>query len=80
MSVASGRLESIWIKRFRHGPMDRADAVQLVAGRGIVGNANQLMSVPSTRLIRPKSWLNISRQTRYIARLGMAYGRMINER
>jgi MOSC domain-containing protein YiiM len=39
--VASGVLESIWIKRFRRGPMDAADSATLVAGRGIVGNANQ---------------------------------------
>jgi MOSC domain-containing protein YiiM len=39
--VASGRLESIWIKRFRRGPMDPARSANLVAGRGIVGNANQ---------------------------------------
>jgi MOSC domain-containing protein YiiM len=37
----AGRLEGIWIKRFRRGPMDPADSAELVAGRGIVGNANQ---------------------------------------
>jgi MOSC domain-containing protein YiiM len=36
-----GRVEAIWIKRFRRGPMDPAGSAQLVAGRGIVGNANQ---------------------------------------
>jgi MOSC domain-containing protein YiiM len=39
--VASGRLESIWIKRFKRGPMDAASSASLVTGRGIVGNANQ---------------------------------------
>ena len=39
--IGSGRLERIWIKRFRRGPMDSADDARLVAGRGIVGNANQ---------------------------------------
>jgi MOSC domain-containing protein YiiM len=34
-------LESIWIKRFRRGPMDPASEATLVAGRGLVGNANQ---------------------------------------
>jgi MOSC domain-containing protein YiiM len=41
MTAEPGRLESIWIKRFRRGPMDRAEEARLVAGRGIVGNANQ---------------------------------------
>jgi MOSC domain-containing protein YiiM len=35
------RLEQIWIKRVRRGPMDAADRARVVAGRGIVGNANQ---------------------------------------
>ena len=37
----SGQLQAIWIKRVRRGPMDRRDSATLVAGRGIVGNANQ---------------------------------------
>jgi MOSC domain-containing protein YiiM len=36
-----GRLEAIWIKRVRRGPMDAAERARLVAGRGIVGNASQ---------------------------------------
>jgi len=36
-----GTIDSIWIKRFRRGPMDPAREARLVAGRGIVGNANQ---------------------------------------
>jgi MOSC domain-containing protein YiiM len=35
------RLEQIWIKRMRGGPMDSADRARMKAGRGIVGNANQ---------------------------------------
>lgn len=35
------RLESIWIKRMKRGPMDPVDKAQVVAGKGIVGNANQ---------------------------------------
>jgi len=36
-----GRVERLWIKRFRRGPMDAVEAAELVSGRGIVGNANQ---------------------------------------
>jgi MOSC domain-containing protein YiiM len=35
------RLEAIWIKRGKGGPMDPADAATLETGRGIVGNANR---------------------------------------
>jgi len=37
----SGRLEAIWIKRMKRGPMDPVTSVQVVAGRGVAGNANQ---------------------------------------
>jgi MOSC domain-containing protein YiiM len=36
-----GRLEAIWIKRARRGPMDPVPAARAVASRGLVGNANQ---------------------------------------
>lgn len=36
----TGRLEAIWIKRVRRGPMDRKDRARLVAGRGLEGDAN----------------------------------------
>jgi MOSC domain-containing protein YiiM len=35
------RLEQIWIKRVKRGPMDPAARAQVIAGKGIVGNANQ---------------------------------------
>jgi MOSC domain-containing protein YiiM len=35
------RLSQIWIKRMHRGPMDPAASATLVAGKGIVGNANQ---------------------------------------
>jgi MOSC domain-containing protein YiiM len=37
----NGKLQAIWIKRMKLGPMDAADSAGLVAGRGLVGNANQ---------------------------------------
>ncbi len=37
----SASLVSIWIKRFKRGPMDPASEARLVAGKGIVGNADQ---------------------------------------
>ncbi len=36
-----GRVEAIWIKRARKGPMDSADSATFEADRGITGNANQ---------------------------------------
>jgi MOSC domain-containing protein YiiM len=36
-----GRIERIFIKRAKRGPMDPAPRATLVAGRGILGNANQ---------------------------------------
>jgi MOSC domain-containing protein YiiM len=37
----AGSLRAIWVKRAKRGPMDPALAGVLVAGRGLVGNANQ---------------------------------------
>ncbi len=36
-----GKLEVIWIKRFKLGPMDKKNCAALVAGRGLADNANQ---------------------------------------
>src|ERR1043166_8044470 len=40
-TMQKGEIVSIWMKRFKRGPMDRVAEAQLVADRGIVGNANQ---------------------------------------
>lgn len=36
-----GRLERIWIKRMRLGPMDPKDSARALVGRGLEGNADQ---------------------------------------
>ncbi len=36
-----GRLEGIWLKRMKRGPMDFVEQATLQLGRGLVGNANQ---------------------------------------
>jgi MOSC domain-containing protein YiiM len=36
-----GRLEAIYIKRMKRHPMDPVSEADLIAGQGIVGNANQ---------------------------------------
>lgn len=41
MSAQRGTLEAIWVKRFRRGPMDSVESAELIAGKGIAGNANQ---------------------------------------
>ena len=40
-AAAPGRLEAIWIKRAKLGPMDAAASARLIAGRGLAGNADQ---------------------------------------
>lgn len=37
----AGRLEAIWVKRMKKGPMDPAEAAMVETDRGIVGNADQ---------------------------------------
>ena len=39
--MASGKLEAIWLKRMKSGPMDAYSFADLVANRGIAGNTNQ---------------------------------------
>jgi MOSC domain-containing protein YiiM len=36
-----GRVERLWVKRARRGLMDARDSIELVAGRGVAGSANQ---------------------------------------
>ncbi len=38
---ATGRLEAIWLKRMKRGPMDSVERARFVAGHGLAGNADQ---------------------------------------
>lgn len=39
--MPTGSLQAIWIKRAKGGPMDPAQSAEMIAGRGLAGNANQ---------------------------------------
>ncbi|AFZ51902.1 MOSC domain-containing protein [Dactylococcopsis salina] len=39
--MKDGRIEAIWIKRFKRGPMDAVPEATMIKGRGLVGNADQ---------------------------------------
>ena len=53
------RLEQIWIKRMHRGPMDSAERARLVAGKGIVGNANQGGKRQVT-IVSSKQWADVT--------------------
>ena len=39
--MESGQIEAIWIKRGKRAPMDAVECAEMIAGKGLVGNANQ---------------------------------------
>ena len=39
--MKKGRLQKIWIKRMKRGPMDAVESARIVSGHGLIGNANQ---------------------------------------
>lgn len=63
MSGTAGRLEAIWIKRAHRGPMDATPSARLVAGRGIVGNADQGRKRQVT-LVAQEKWNHLMQSLR----------------
>jgi MOSC domain-containing protein YiiM len=57
----TGRLEAIWIKRAHRGPMDPVSTGRLVAGRGLVGNADQGRRRQLT-VIEQEAWERLMRE------------------
>lgn len=41
MPAQVGKLEAIWLKRVKRGPMDAVSTAELIENRGLAGNANQ---------------------------------------
>ena len=55
-----GKLEDIWLKRVRRGPMDAMTSAELIPGRGLTGNAN-LGGRRQVTLIELEVWQELMR-------------------
>lgn len=60
--ATTGRLEAIWLKRARRGPMDAVTQARAVAGRGLEGNLENGGRRQVT-LIEREAWQELMRQT-----------------
>jgi MOSC domain-containing protein YiiM len=61
VTISTGKLEAIWLKRARRGVMDAVPGAELVSGRGLVGNANQGGRRQVT-LIEQEVWQKLMRE------------------
>lgn len=61
--MPDGRLRAIWLKRARRGPMDPVPSSNVVAGRGLVGNADQGRKRQVT-LIEEEVWARLMAELR----------------
>ncbi|MDY7095642.1 MAG: MOSC domain-containing protein [Acidobacteriota bacterium] len=59
---ATGRLQRIWLKRVRRGPMDLQDRATLIAGEGLEGDASRGRSRRQVTLIEEELWQEIARE------------------
>ena len=58
----AGRLEAIWLKRVKRGPMDPVPSAELRAGHGLVGNAN-VGGRRQVTIIEREVWQRLMRET-----------------
>ncbi len=56
--MTEGKLEAIWLKRVKKGPMDPQTMATALAGRGLVGNADQGGKRQVT-LIQKEEWARL---------------------
>ncbi len=60
--MIAGKLEAIWIKRAKRGPMDPKERATLIANRGIVDNADQGRKRQVT-IIAQERWAELMAET-----------------
>jgi MOSC domain-containing protein YiiM len=59
--MQTGKLEAIWIKRAKGGPMDTAASAEIIAARGLVDNADQAGRRQVT-IIEKEVWLRLQKE------------------